>query len=757
MARWLKISLVILVSLMLLSVVVVPPLARSYLQRTSREWLGRRLTIESASFNVFTGSLTLNGFRLYEKSDTAVFVEVDKIFVNPAILKMLTSSYQIDELTVTGPRVMISQHGEHFNFDDLVDRFASSDTTTRSPEPVAEPIKYFLFNLTLANGTLVYRNLDLSAEVGIEKINVTCPAIRWDDPREHYDFSIAFTKGGKAVGTFDLDIESLAYATNYQLDSLNLALLLPYVKDYMQAGNFDGHFTSHQRLSGNLNTPQEIITTGELKLNGFALTDPDQGNLVTADELHVVIDSLNVAAELYNFQQLRLTNPYLKFELLEQGNNFSKLLNDTTSASAGPSSDSLATAVAYGNVFALMAAYIREASQHYAFSNYRADSLVLRGGKLVFNDYTLHSKFNYVLEDLMIKAERVSSADEDIVFKASSILNTSGRLNGEISIDPKGFRDMDIHYTIRDLLVSDFNPYSNYWVAHPFTDGVCYYTSSSSVRDRYLKSDHQLEIRTIKVGDKVKNKTAYNLPIKLAVALLRDKNGNVKIDLPIEGNLDDPKYKIGRVIWQVFKNLLSKAVAAPGKLLAGKAGVDEKLVAGFDWGLLQTDLDDQQKKSLDAMVASLATTPEVNLELVKVYNFQREMDELALRESKKRFLFFQKRIKTEEAATPEDAAAVDELAPRDSAFMAFVEQQSQTGGSLLSIFDKSRRVVGNERLQAKLNELLELRRQSVEQYLFQVKMADRGRIRVVDPKEAKDVPYETWSRMVANFYLGGEE
>jgi hypothetical protein len=290
-------------------------------------------------------------------------------------------------------------------------------------------------------------------------------------------------------------------------------------------------------------------------------------------------------------------------------------------------------------------------------------------------------------------------------------------------------------------------------VAHPFTNGTIFYTSTSSVKNRYLKSSHKLEVRDIEVGKKEKNATAYNLPIRFVVALLRDKNGDVNLELPIEGNLDDPKYKIGKVIWQVLKNLISKAAAAPGKLLAKKSGVDEKLVEGIDWQPLQTELDENQKKSLDAMVGSLGATPEMKLELVKVYNFHKELDELALRESKKKFLFFHRRIASEEDESEESGKALEELHPQDSLFMAYVEEHSQTQNSLLSIFDKTKRLVGSERLQTKMNRIFEQRLEAVQNYLFKEKQTDPNRFRIVQPTESKEVAYESLSRMTSNFYV----
>jgi len=750
--RWLKLLLIGLVVFIAITFLVLPPIAKSYLQKHSKEWLGRSISMDAVKFNVFNGSVTLKGFRLYEKDDTSVFVSFESLYINSALLKCVYGNYELTEITLNRPFISVIQQGDSFNYTDLERRFMSSDSDSAEVETEEEPVKYWLRNMSIVEGIISYRNLDVNSDIRLENVEIKTPLFAWDDPQLHYDFRLELNHGGKAAGTFDLNLESLAYNTSYSLDSLNLDILLPYVKDYMQVGSFKGLLTSHQTISGNFNKPEAIATKGELRMNDFALTDPEQGDLVTASELKAIIDTLNVEAEIYDLKYMSLDRPYLKFELFDEGNNFTKLLN-AYSTEEGMSSDSLSTAVAYGNIFALMAAYIQDLSETYAISNYKADSIVLRQGKFIFNDYTLHNKFNYVLEDLVVKAENVSSASENIVFKASSILNTSGRMEGDISVNSDGFRDMDIRYTINELKVSDFNPYSNYYVAHPFTNGVCYYTSTSSVKDRYLKSNHKLEIRNIEVGKKENNSTAYNLPIRFVVALLRDKNGNVNLELPIEGNLDDPKYKIGKVIWQVLKNLMSKAVAAPGKLLAKKSGIDEKLLEGINWQPLQVDLDETQRKSLDAMASILSATPEMKLDLVKVYNFNKELDELALRESKKKFLYFHRRISSEEDESEEGEKAVDELHPQDSLFMAYVEEHSETQNSLLSVFDKSKRLVGNERLQSKLNQLFETRMEVVQNYLVNEKQVDANRIRITQPEGLKEVAYEVLSRMESHFYV----
>jgi hypothetical protein len=679
-------------------------------------------------------------------------VQVEEIYVNVEILQLLMGRFGLAEVTVTKPQITVIQQGDGFNFDDIITRFTAADSTEVSPEP-EEPFKYRIESLSISDAVMAYINKDLNSEIKIVRFNGSCPLIAWDDPKEKYDFDFAFDKGGKAKGKFQMDISTLNYSTDYALDSLNIGIFFPYVADYMRADELTGLFTSHQKIAGNFNKPTAVATTGMLMMNAFGLTDPKKEKLMAMEEMRVVIDSVDLGQEIYDFRYVSVNKPYLKVELFEEGNNFSKLMKETPSEGSGISSDSLSKAAAYGNVFALMAAYIREMSHMYAFSAYRADSLVMRGGTLIFNDYTLHRKFSYVLENLRVKTEDVNSSNANIKVEASSKLNTSGLLQGQLLVDPHGFSNMDIEYSITQLKVSDFNPYSDYYVAHPFTDGVCTYISKSTVRNQYLKSSHVLDIKSIKVGKKEKNKTAYNIPVRLAVALLRDKNGDIHLELPIEGNLNDPKYKVGKIIWQVFRNLITKAIASPGKLLASKAGVEEKLLEGFSWKPLQTDLDPAQIQSLDALVKSLETTPEMNIELTRNYNDQRELDELALREGKKKFLFFHKRISSEDKMTANDQAMVESIHPNDSAFHSYLNQQVNAQGDMISVYEKSKRLSGKDRITDQLQEIYRLRAEHVLTYLTVTKGLVAARITMVNPSEQVPVSYATDSRVTFRFFV----
>lgn len=746
---WVKVTLIILAATGVISYLILPAAAEWYIEANDEELIGRRLEVEDIDFNLLTGGITVEQLTLYEPDKQTSFFQFSEFYVNLEWWQLLSGTYGLGELRLVEPMVTIRQRGSSLNVDDLTARFSSTDTVQAAP---TEPASYEVRQVKVVNGVFAYQQTDLQAEVKLNRMNVGCPLISSGEAVADMAFDFLFDKGGKAGGTFRVNQQTLEYRADYKLDSLNLAIFLPYLTDFMRTSKLNGLLTSHQAVGGNFNAPTDVATSGMVRLNDFALLDPKEDKLVGVTEMKMVIDSVDLGESIYAMNYVSLDKPYLKVELYEEGNNFSRLMKEEPKEDSGISSDSLSKAAAYGNVFALMAAYVRELSRLYAFSEYHADSLVLRRGTLVFNDFTLHNRFNYLLEDLMVKADKVSS-DKNIIVEAASVLNTSGRLKGQLQVDPHGFSNMTIDYSISGLRVSDFNPYSDYYVAHPFTDGVCTYVSKSTVQDQYLKSSHVLDIKSIKVGKKVKNKTAYNVPVRLAVALLRDKNGDVHLELPIEGNLNDPNYKVGKVIWQVFRNLISKAVAAPGKLLAGKAGVEEELLEGFEWKPLQTTLTDAQIQSLDALARSLETTPEMKVEVIRINNDPLETDELAVREGKKKFLFFHRRIGSEDAIRPDEMAKVEEVHHNDSTFNAYLNQQVRSDGELVSVYEKSKRLAGSERIRRMLAEIYQRRTEAMVSYLTTVKGLSPDRFTMGDPATAPNLAYATPSRITFRFFV----
>ena len=115
-------------------------------------------------------------------------------------------------------------------------------------------------------------------------------------------------------------------------------------------------------------------------------------------------------------------------------------------------------------------------------------------------------------------------------------------------------------------------------------------------------------------GDKTNSPDATKLPVLLAVALLKDSRGNIDINLPISGSLDDPEFSVGGIVVRVVLNLVVKAVTSPFSLLASAFGGGEELsYVEFAPGSAALTEDSQQR--IDTLIKALTDRPGLKMDL----------------------------------------------------------------------------------------------------------------------------------------------
>lgn len=192
---------------------------------------------------------------------------------------------------------------------------------------------------------------------------------------------------------------------------------------------------------------------------------------------------------------------------------------------------------------------------------------------------------------------------------------------------------LDMAMTFRNIEMASFTPYSGRFAGYTIRRGKLSADLNYRLNERKLDADHRIVIDQLELGDKVDSPDSIGLPLKLAVALLRDRNGVIDIELPVAGSLDDPSFRVGPIIWKVFVNLLSKAVTAPFALLGNLFGGGEEVnIIAFPAG--KATLDDAAQQKLDAMIKALGERPGLELNVPAV--FSREPDTASLVESRLR-------------------------------------------------------------------------------------------------------------------------
>jgi hypothetical protein len=185
----------------------------------------------------------------------------------------------------------------------------------------------------------------------------------------------------------------------------------------------------------------------------------------------------------------------------------------------------------------------------------------------------------------------------------------SGTLN---LLSAQTFSDVDMKF--RNIELTTFNPYSGKYAGYNIAKGKLTTEMHYKVEDRKLDAQHHIVLDQLEFGEATGSKDAVPLPVRLAVALLKDRDGVIKLDLPVTGSLDDPQFRIGPVVWQMVRNLLGKIVTAPFALLGSLFGGGEE-ISHVDFAAGSAALAPAEADKLTHLSKALAERPQLRLDI----------------------------------------------------------------------------------------------------------------------------------------------
>lgn len=716
--KYTSITILIILGLVIGLLLFISPIAKWAIQKYDKQYTGREITLDDISINAFTGKLSFSNLTLHEPDGKTPFISIGNFETKIKLLPLFKQKYTIEYLNLNNFIVTINQNGSHFNFDDLL-KLAESDPD-KKPEPVdttAPPTEWFLNNLKVNNCRLNYSEKQLGSKISLSALNLSIKEFAHNSQNLKVLTDFLINESGAVKSNLNLSMNNLDYTLQTQIEKLDVSPFYPYVKDFLLAKQFNGTINTDLSVKGNFSTPSDVALKGRLNFHNFLLTDPLNDKLSAFKDLNVVIDSINVTKSIFDLNSISLQDAFVKVELYENGTNFNRLMKTDASAqtTAAATTNSVAGAESSGtspNLFLIIADYVKMVAKDYILNSYSADNVELKNMEVDYSDFTLGDQFYMSIDSLNISSSRISSSNDRITANVNSRLNKKGKLNIDISANPKDFLEMDFKTEVKKLPLTVFNPYVKYYLAHTFTKGDFNLLISTSISAAHqLTSDNGLLIEKIKCGKKIKDvKTATGVPLKLGVALLRDPKGNIDFKFPVKGNLNDPKYKVGKIVLKIFENLLIKAVTSPYNAVASLFSKKEP-ATDFEFEYLQTDFSEgQQRKVLDKTAEFLTEKPELTIQFTQNLNPEKEIENLVYKMAKLKYLSDSVRasvLREEVRKNP------DKLDNKDSLFVKFISDQNAQLANQLSHLDKCKRFVGETIIINEHQRIIELRENQI--------------------------------------------
>jgi hypothetical protein len=297
-------------------------------------------------------------------------------------------------------------------------------------------------------------------------------------------------------------------------------------------------------------------------------------------------------------------------------------------ASGGESAEAEARAKAAARTRAAASGHLTDQEQ---VDDLRVDigRVNLKGGSANFKDFTVRPDFAIGLQTLNGSVTGLSSAQASrakVDIDAAVDKYAPVKITGEVNyLAAEAYTNLAANF--RNIELTTFNPYSGKFMGYQIEKGKLSIDTTYLVEDRKLRAQHKILISQLKLGEKVKSADATKLPVKLAVALLKDRNGDITLDLPVSGTIDDPQFKIGPIIWKIFVNLLVKIVTAPFTLIASLFGGGPE-VQFVEFAPGRSTLEPALVERLTSVRKALVERPGLELEIPTAYS--RELDAPAL-------------------------------------------------------------------------------------------------------------------------------
>ncbi len=238
----------------------------------------------------------------------------------------------------------------------------------------------------------------------------------------------------------------------------------------------------------------------------------------------------------------------------------------------------------------------------------RVNETLLSNGRIDFSDHFVRPNYSAALTGLSGRIGTVDSAKPGV-----APLRLRGQAAGTAQLEIDGTVDplarpptFDMRARATDLELAPLSPYAGKYAGYAIERGKLSMDVSYRLgADGRLEASNRVVLNQLTFGDRIDSPAATSLPVLFAVALLKDRNGVIDLDLPVSGSLDDPQFSVAALIGRLLRNLLAKALTSPFSLLTRGAGVGGETT---DPG--RVDFVPGTPRLADAGIAAVATVAE---------------------------------------------------------------------------------------------------------------------------------------------------
>ena len=480
-----------------------------------------------------------------------------------------------------------------------VEKKAENKSASKSKE---NEFKFDVKNISVNNADIALTHLFEGEKIAHKFDNLFVKVANLSsDFSKPFDAKVAMKSSQKLNLDVDskIKIEPLDVSAKIKLNDTNLPKYFAYAKPFLEASLASGQMSADAQL----HYAKDIKADAKVSIKDIRLNGKKTEKLIAFKSLD--LEKISFAKNDLAISGVSLNSPFIKAHLSKERKfNLSQIVKeDKNKAKTEAKTESK-----------------KETSKKEDELKFSVKNFSLKNGEVDFSDASLFmpfattiSKLNGKLTD--IDKKRPSSGEfQGVVGK-----------NGFAQITAKLFpfelkQNTDIKLDFKDIDLTDITPYSGQFVGYKIKKGKLNLNLNYSVTDSKLNGSNFINFDSLTLGEKVESKDAVNLPLSLAISILSDQNNQINIDLPVEGNLDDPDFKYGGVIWAAVKKLFADITLAPFRFLGNALGLGNKDLSSIDFLAGSSELISSEAPKIADFIKLTGSKPKMKLSITPTYS-----------------------------------------------------------------------------------------------------------------------------------------
>jgi hypothetical protein len=687
--KWKKALLItgaVIIALVVLVIAFISPIAKYVIEKYDEKILGRQITLSWIYVNPFTGYAHISDLVLSEQNKDSVFVKAGGVNIDFAMLKLFKKTYEISYLTINNAEIHLKQQDSTFNFSDLITRFSPKDTIKKDTTKT----RFSLLDIKVKNSKFFYYQKEIPVDYFITDLDLESPGLRWDS--DTLEGNIAFKNGpgtGDIKAYFGMNLKSLNFSTKVNIKKFDLELINQYFQDLSDFGMIRANVDVDVDAFGTLKSQVDFTAKGYVGVNNFHFGKNVKEDYASFTKLALNMIKVSPRTFDYAFDTIAIVHPFFKYERYDSLDNLSRMFG------VGGKNIKAAQARSDAGQFNLiieLAKFVKEIGKNFLKSHYSAKKFQLYDGDIRFNDFALREEFSAAASPLDIVAKDIDRNNKALKVNLNTNIKPHGELALALGINPKDFSDFNITYNLQKIAIPDFNPYIVTYTSFPLKNGTLSFKGQWIVVDSMINSVNHLVIVAPTRGKRIKRPDTKWLPIPLILSILKEPGNIIDYEVPIQGKITDPKFKVKDVVLDILKNIFIKPPTLPFRAAIREKEYDVDKFQLFLWSPRQTELTGEQVKYVKDLKQFLKRNKEATLTVAPVLYSGREKEHTLFYLAKKKYYMQVNKMKAS-AFTEADSVAVDKLSIKDGGFINALDKSIDSSYLLFTVQEKCARWV----------------------------------------------------------------